>query len=190
MAQETKVKVRLDTRQAKSQLRGLVRESGRSAGKLTSNIRSVVGKGLGAVGMGAGIGAGISAVRGSMEGGVMSMMKEAYGGYFKQAEDMLYGTLNEESRASRSAREETIQAFGAIAGGRNEIPPEARQFYNNIKSLRMDEERGRELFEMDSQMRGPGMEKLIDRVMSGFAKMVGDALTRLTDMLNPFSDSK
>ena len=190
MAQETKVKVRLDTRQAQGELRGLVRESGRSAGRLTNNIRSVVGKGLGAVGIGAGIGTGISAVRGSMEGGVMSMMKEAYGGIFAQAEDMLYGTLNEESRASRSAREETIQAFGAIAGGRNEIPPEARQFYNSIKSLRQDEERGRELFEMDPQMRGPGMEKLIDRIMAGFAKMVGDALTRLTDMLNPFSDSK
>ena len=190
MAQETKVRVRLDTRQAKSQLGGLVRESARSAGRLSNNLRSVVGKGLGAVGLGAGVGTGISAVRGSIEGGIGSMFSEAYGGVLAQMSDMAFGTLNEESRASRSAREETIQAFGAIAGARNEIPPEARQFYNSIKSLRMDEERGRELFEMDPQMRGPGMDKIIDRIMSGFAKMVDDALSRLIDAINPFSESK
>ena len=190
MAQETKVRVRLDTRQAKSQLGGLVRESARSAGKLTSNIRSVVGKGLGAVGMGTAIGTGISAVRGATESGVGDVIGEALGGYGKMAEEFFLGDMNEDARASRSAREETIQAFGAIAGARGEIPPEARQFYNSIKSLRMEEERGRDLFETDPGMRGPGMEKIIDRIMSGFGKMVDDALSRLMDAINPFSESK
>jgi hypothetical protein len=190
MAQETKVKVRLDTRQAKSQLTGLVRESARSAGRLTNNIRSVVGKGLGAVGMGTAIGTGISAVRGATESGVGDVIGEALGGFGKMAEEFFLGDLNEDARASRTAREETIQAFGAIAGARGEIPPEARQFYNSIKTLRMDEERGRELFETDTQMRGPGIDKVIDRIMGGFATLVSDAMTRLIDALNPFSESK
>jgi hypothetical protein len=190
MAQETKVKVRLDTRQAKSQLSGLVRESARSAGKLTNNIRSVVGKGLGAVGLGTAIGTGISAVRGATESGIGDVVGESLGAAGKMMEEMFLGTLNEDARSSRRAREETIQAFGAIAGARNEIPPEARQFYNNIKSLRMDEERGRDLFETDTQMRGPGMDKIIDRIMGGFGKMVSEAMTRLIDAINPFSESK
>ena len=190
MAQETKVKVRLDTRQAKSRLTGLVRESARSAGRLTNNIRSVVGKGLGAVGMGTAIGTGISAVRGATESGVGDVIGESLGGFGKMAEEFFLGDLNEDARASRTAREETIQAFGAIAGARGEIPPEARQFYNSIKTLRMDEERGRELFETDTQMRGPGIDKVIDRIMGGFATLVSDAMTRLIDALNPFSESK
>lgn len=190
MAQETKVKVRLDTRQAKSQLTGLVRESARSAGRLTNNIRSVVGKGLGAVGLGTAIGTGISAVRGATESGVGDVIGESLGGLGRTVEEFFLGDLNEDAKASRTAREETIQAFGAIAGARGEIPPEARQFYNSIKTLRMDEERGRELFETDSQMRGPGIDKVIDRIMGGFATLVSDAMTRLIDALNPFSESK
>ena len=54
----------------------------------------------------------------------------------------------------------------------------------------MDEERGRELFETDTQMRGPGMDKIIDRIMGGFGKMVSEAMTRLIDAINPFSESK
>ena len=54
----------------------------------------------------------------------------------------------------------------------------------------MDEERGRELFETDTQMRGPGIDKVIDRIMGGFATLVSDAMTRLIDALNPFSESK
>jgi hypothetical protein len=183
MAQETKVKVRLDTRQAKSQLSGLVRESARMSGKLTNNIRSVVGKGLGAVGLGAGIGMGISAVRGATESGLGDIMGEAFGGYGAQASELAFGTLNEESRAARSAREETIQAFGTIAGARNEIPPEARSFYNSVKTLRMEEERGRELFETDQQFRGPGAGDLVDRIMSGLGDMVSSALSQLKDAL-------
>jgi hypothetical protein len=187
MAQETKVKVRLDTRQAQGQLRGLVRESARSAGKLANNVRSVVGKGLGAVGLGAGVGMGISAVRGATESGLGDVMGEALGGYGADMREMFFGTLNEDAKASRSAREETIQAFGAIAGARGEIPPEARNFYQSIKTLRMEEERGRELFETDSMMRGPGMDKVIDRVMSGLGEMVSSAMTQLKDaLLSPF----
>ena len=187
MAQETKVKVRLDTRQAQGQLRGLVRESARSAGKLANNVRSVVGRGLGAVGLGAGIGTGISAVRGATESGLGDVIGESLGGFGKGISEMFLGTLNEDAKASRSAREETIQAFGAIAGSRGEIPPEARNFYQSVKTLRLEEERGRELFETDSMMRGPGMDKIIDRVLSGLGEIVSNAMSGLKDaLLSPF----
>jgi hypothetical protein len=187
MTQETKVKVRLDTKQAKGELDGLVRRGKRSAGKITDNVRGVLGKGLGAVGLGAGIGTGISAIRSATQSGVGDIMSEQFGAYKAMAADMFFGTLNEDAKASRSAREETIQAFGAIAGARGEIPPEARQFYNSIKTLRMEEERGRELFEMDSQFRGAPIEKIIDRIMGGFGEMVSEAIGTLRDaLLAPF----
>lgn len=190
MAQETKVKVRLDTRQAKGELNNLSRDSKRTAGKLGQNIRSVVGRGMSAVGLGAGIGAGISAVKGAATSGAGDIISESVGAYAEMAQQMIFGDMREGARASRTAREETIQAFGAIAGSRGEIPPEARQFYASIKSLRMDEEKGRTLFEADPMMRGPGIEKIIDRITSGLGEMLNDAMTRLLGALNPYSESK
>jgi hypothetical protein len=191
MAQETKVKVRLDTRQAKGELNNLSRDSKRTAGKLGQNIRSVVGRGMSAVGLGAGIGAGISAVKGAAASGVGDIISESTGAYAEMAQQMIFGDMREGARASRRAREETIQAFGAIAGARNEIPPEARQFYNSDQEPAHGRRaRPRRCSRPTRMMRGPGIEKIIDRIMSGFGKMVSDAMTRLVDALNPFSESK
>ena len=59
---EAKVRVRLDTRRAQSELRGLLTESRRTAGRIGSKLRGTVGRGLGVVGLGAGIGTGRNAV--------------------------------------------------------------------------------------------------------------------------------
>ena len=185
MAGETKIKVRLDTRQAKSELGGLVREGARTAKKVASGIRSTVGKGLGAVGLGAGIGVGISAVTGATKTGVGDVVGESLGGIGARISEFFLGDLNEQAKATRSAREETIQAFGAIAGARGEIPPGARQFFESVKSLRVQEERGREMFEMDDRFRGPSVGDMIDRIMTKVGELISDAVDQLAAKLNP-----
>lgn len=183
MADETKVKVRLDTRQAKTELGGLVRESARAAGKVASGIRSTVGRGLGVVGFGAAFGTGVSAVRGATESGVGDVVGEALGGIGAQLSEFFLGDLNEEAKAAKAARAETIEAFGAIAGGMNGgkggIPPGAQEFFASVKSLRQQEERGREMFERDDRFRGPGIGDLISRL----GTMIGDELTNACDYL-------
>jgi hypothetical protein len=167
MADETKVKVKLDTRQAKAELGGLVRESARAAGKVASGIRSTVGRGLGAVGFGAAIGTGVSAVR------------------------FLLGDLDENARATKSAREETIQAFGAIAGGMNGgkggMPPGAQEFFTSVKSLRVQQERGREVFERGLDRVGLG--DIVTRIGSVIGTELGKAVDNLVSKI-PFVGGK
>ena len=193
MAAETKVKVRLDARQAKSDLGGLVRESARAAGKVASGIRSTVGRGLGAVGFGAAIGTGVSAMRGATESGVGDVVGEALGGVGAQFSEWLLGDLDETARAAKSAREETIQAFGAIGGamngGRGGVPPGAQEFFSSVKSLRVQQERGREVFERDERFRGPGVGDLVSRIGEVIGTELGKAVDKLVSMI-PFVGGK
>jgi len=183
MADETKVKVRLDTRQAKTELGGLVRESARAAGKVASGIRSTVGRGLGVVGFGAAFGTGVSAVRGATESGVGDVVGETLGGIGAQLSEWMLGDLDDEARAKRAARAETIEAFGAIAGGMNGgkggIPPGAREFFDSVKSLRQQEERGRQLFERELGRDSGGVGDLISRIGS----VIGDELNKAVEHL-------
>jgi len=186
MAEETKIKLRIDDRQAKASLSGLVRESARAAGKVSAGIRATIGRGLGAAGFGAAIGTGMAAVRGATESGVGDVIGEALGGIGHQVAEFFLGDMNEDARASKAAREETIQAFNAIAGARGEIPAGARQFFEGVKTLRLQEERGRELFEADGKFRGPGIGDIIDRIMKGVGEMIARGVERLGEILNPF----
>jgi len=186
MADETKVKMRIDTREAKSQLRGLAREGMRTAGKVSAGLRGTVGKGLGAVGLGGAIGAGLGAVRGATQSGVADVMGEAVGGLGKRIETFFLGSLPEDARATRSAREETIQAFGAIAGQRGELPAGAKQFFDSVKTIRMDEESGRKLFETDSRFRSKGAEDMVNKIVKLVSKELANAVTALAAELNPF----
>ena len=186
MTNTTNIKVRVDTRQAKSDVGGLVRESQRAAGKVSANIRATVGRGLGLVGFGAALGAGAQAVRGATQSGVGDVISEALGGIGAQAAEFFLGDLDETAKASRAAREETIQAFGAIAGQRGEVPPGAREFFNNVRALRLQEERGRELFERDDRMRGPGINDVVDRIMGKLGELIADAVSNLADQLLSF----
>jgi phage-related protein len=189
VADETKIRVRLDTRQAKTELGGLVREGRTAAGKVASNLRSVVGKGLGAAGFGGAVGAGFAAVRGATESGVGDVVGEALGGIGAQAEQFFLGSMGEEARATRSAREETIQAFGAIAGATNAIPPGAREFFDSVKSIAKDSEHGRTLFETNEQFRGPGIGDMIDKIMEGLSKLLNMAVDNLISKI-PFVGGK
>jgi hypothetical protein len=186
MADETKVRVKLDTRQAKTELRGFVRESAAAAGRVAGGVKRAIGRGLGVVGLGAGIGTGLAAVRGATESGFGDVVGEAFGGVGAELAETLFGSLDEEARATRAAREETIQAFGAIAGRAGEIPPGARNFFEQVRSLRVEEERGREMFQRDERFRGPGVGQLVDRIMEGIGTLISQAVDALAEKLNPF----
>lgn len=137
------------------------------------------------IGAGAAFGTGLAAVRGATSSGIGDVIGEALGGYGAEIAEFFLGDLDEKARASRSAREETIQAFGAIAGATNRIPPGARNFFEQVRSMRIQEERGREIFERDRDMRGPGVGQLVDRIMAGVGELLSSAVDKLASKLNP-----
>ncbi len=185
---EAKVKVRLDTRQAKGDLRGLTRTAAAAGGRIGQGIRGAIGKGVGAIGLGAGIAAGVSAVRASTSSGIGDIIGESLGGIGAQINEFFLGDMDDKVRATKSAREETIQAYGAIAGRTGSIPPGARQYFEQIKSFREDEEKGRSLFENPKNgfRAETGIGDMIDRITKVLSDELGKAVTRLGEILNPF----
>lgn len=178
---EAKVRVKLDTGEAKRQMSDLVKFSGNAA----SRLGSILGSGVRAAGLGAGIGIGIGAIRGPLEAGASSIIGEALGGYGAQLENWAFGDLAPEARAARAAREQTIGAYAAISA--DLIPPSAYKFHDATKAILLETEKGKARFERDGYFRGPGIDELIEKVITSIRQLVIDGFTALGDRLNPLN---
>lgn len=185
MTDEVKVRVRLDTTQAQAELDRLNRAGGDAGERIGREVRGALKKGLNAVGVGAAFGAGFAAIKGATQSGVGDVFGETFGAISSGLNDFFLGTVDDESRAASRAREETSQAFALVAGVRGEIPPQARAFFETVKTVRLQEEKGRSLFAMDDAFRGPGLMSIIDRIGDKFAEIMADAVSALGDMLIP-----
>lgn len=184
--EEAKVRVKLDTREAKSTLEGLTRSGAAVAVRVGGSVRRAVGRGMGVVGLGAAIGSGVAAVRGATASGFGDVIGEALGGYGAQLSRAILGEMPSDARAAKSSREDTIAAFGAIAGHTGKVPPGAQNYFNQIKALRFKEEEGRRLFEEDARFRGPGIEDMLGRIMDAIGTLLSEAVDNLAGKLNPF----
>lgn len=187
---ETKIFVDLDTAKAMLELRKMEQETEQTSVRMGARVRSALGQGLSAVGLGGAFAAGAHTLRSATESGVGDVMSETFGAYAKQIEEFFLGDLNEDAKASQRAREETISVFGTVAGAKNQIPAGALQYYSAVKGLRLQEERGRELFELDTtRFHGAGMEKVLDRILQGIEKIVDKAAKWLADQFTmwPFN---
>lgn len=187
MAQETKVRVRLDTEQAKADLAALNREGERAAEETSASFgASLLGKGIKGVAAGAAA-AGIYQLAKPTVGGLGDLLGESLGGVGANLAQFIFGDLDEKARAAQRAREETKDAFAMIAGARGSIPPEARSFFNAVSTLRVTEERGKEMFDRDDSFRGPGVGALVDRILSGIGKMIAEAAEAIGNKLLPWN---
>lgn len=180
MAEEAKVRVRLDTRLAQQALHKLTTSAKRTAGRIGGTVRGELGRGLG---LGAGVGAGLAAVRGATQSGISDVAGEALGGFGAQLEEFFLGDLVPEARSSRAAREDTIAAFGMQAGAINAIPPGAKNYFDQVKALRYQEEEGARLFRQSEDFRGPGVGELIDRILTALKQLLDEAVEALVDKL-------
>jgi len=169
---ETKYRVRLDTRQARGDLRGMMRDAKRTAGAVGQRIRSTVGAGMRFAGVGAAIGGGIGAIRSAASSGIGDILGETTSQLGFKLGEYVSGDLNEQARAAKSAREETIQAFALQAGTLGQVPQGAKAFFNSIRDIRETRARGEEIIRGDSSFYGPGAGDLAGKLRSG----LGDAL--------------
>lgn len=187
MSDETRIRVRLDTTQASAELSKLEKQGEKTATGVSKKIRSKVLAGLGGFGIGAATGAAVSAIQSPTSGGLSDVVSEALGGYGASLSQALLGDLPDKATAARQAREETIQAFGAIAGATGEIPPGTEQFFNAVSKIREDEATGRRMFESDSRFRGPEVTDLLKRVIEPITDAIGTGFDKLISSINPFS---
>lgn len=139
---EAKVKVSIDTRQAKTDLQALTREGKTTAGRIGDRINKSGGTGIGkGFGIGAGIGVGVGVVKraGSMFGGIGDVIGEATAGWVADIDKAIGGP---DARGKMQAREEAAGIF-KYQVGRDGDKSGVKQFYNTIVTERVREEEGR-----------------------------------------------
>ena len=183
---QAKIRLKLDTKQAKGDLRDLTKRAKATGARVGSGVRGAVGKGLGVIGLGGGVGAGLAAVKGATSSGLGDVIGEAFGGIGARMAQTVFGDMDEKARADKSAREETISVFQARAGQLGYIPPEAKSFYNQVRTINLQAERGRELFQQSDQFRSTNAGDMVDRIMTGVGELISQAVDALADKLNPF----
>jgi hypothetical protein len=167
------VKVRLDTRQASGDLRGLVQDATRTAGRVGEGVRNAVGRGLGAVGLGGGIGVGLAALRGPSQSSASDIITETLRPFGVQLEKFLFGDLSIEARAKKHAREEFKESFSFLVPEKGPIPNSLKNLYNQMVSVRERHEAGARAIDSDPFF-GGGIQTKAD--MKEFAGMITDGL--------------
>jgi hypothetical protein len=183
MADETTVKVRLDTEEAESRLSKLVRGAAATGSRVASTVSSAVGRGLGLVGMAGGVATGLAAIRGATESGYADVIGESLHTYGAQLEKTLLGDLGMDARASAAARQQTIEAFGMVAGRNGSISPGAKVFYDSTKTLMMQMEQGKQLFETNKNFAGAPIEDVITRIATVFKDLTMSAVDYLYEKM-------
>lgn len=173
MTQQAKVKVELDTRPGKAELRKLGKEGEAAAERASDSLGTGFGHAA-ALGAAAGVGFGLAQRAASrLAGFVPDVISEGTVGvrsYF----DSAFG--GPEARAARGAREQTKEAYAEIIGRMKEpaITPEIRNYYNNVKDLREITERGGSAIdrELGGDYLKDALETLLGAVSSGFDRIV------------------
>lgn len=185
MTQEAKVRVRIDTAQAKADLQGLTQNAAAAGGRIGDSVRSAFGRGIQSINPVSGVGgATASALRSPLQTGVSDVVGEAFGGWGVAAERFFLGDMGAEARAARSAREDTIATFGTVAGMTGRVPQAARNYFEQLTSLNMNQEKGRMMLEEQLRTMDPG--SLVDRLLKGIGEELAKAVERLREILNPF----
>lgn len=169
MTREAKIKVELDTRPGRAELRKLAAEGEAAADRTSESLSDAAT--IGAV---AGVGFGLAQQAASrLAGFVPDAISEGTVGvrsYF----DSAFG--GPEARAARGAREQTKEAYAEIVGRMKDpaITPEIRNYYNNVKDLREITERGGSAIdrELGGDYLKDALENLLGAISSGFDRIV------------------
>ena len=183
MTNDAKVRVRLDTRQAKGDLKSMTTEAARTAKRVGGRIRGAVGGALGAVGLGGGIATGMAAVKGATASGFGDALSESFGGIGAMIERKLLGDKGSEARADSRAREETINAFAAVAGHTGKIPAGAKSFFDQVRTLRLEEEKGKKMFEEDERFRSVSLSETTAQILDGLKEIGRDMVNELWELI-------
>lgn len=184
MTDETKIRVRLDTTQAKSEMDQLERRGEKASKSLSQKIRSKVWGATGGFAIGAAAGGTVAALRGATGSGVGDLVGDTFAPFGAQLNELIFGKLDDEARAAKAAREELIAAFGTQTGIEGSVPGGASAFFDQMKALRLQEERGRSLIEQDTRFGGGEVASLIERLPKLVGEEVGAALAPIRDLLS------
>lgn len=169
MTQKAQVKVELDTKQAKSDLRALGKEGERAAGQVNKNLSGGLGR-AGALGAIAGAGFGLAQRAASRVSSAVPAVFSEGALALTAPVDRFFG--GPEARAGQAARQETSNAFAEIVGRMSDpsVTPEMRNYFNNVKDLREITERGKSVIDQTLGMENAksAVDNIVSSITEGF----------------------
>lgn len=187
-------KIKLDTRQAKRDIRVLGRAKRRSERRkhgaaVKSARKSKIVRGGGRftrfVGKSAGIAAGYTAMSRLTRAGPEGA--DPWGEIMTPVHAALRQALDEQTggsaRAKIAAREETKAAWATSIAHSETIPAALRQFHRTEFSLREGEELGRNILRQDPRFRGPSLEELLAQAIPGYFRLLGKSFDYIYEAL-------
>lgn len=166
LSDEAKVKVRLDTKQAKGELRGLSKSGSQAAGRIGGGIRRGIGRGLAFTGLGVGVGAAVSAIRSPSQGAMGAMISQTFGALGAKISHNLFGEAGYEAQGGARALQAVSDAYAPGGGGPH--APGAREMFKFYKSQYTREATARGAFAQDEEFRNETAQKIADAVEKFF----------------------
>ena len=181
MLGETEINVKLNTRQAQAQMKGVVQEGKRTSGKINSALRAAVGKGFrGTVGAAAGTAAsaGVSAVRAPVTSGLWDMVTDSIGGLGSWAASGLFQGSELSAQAKKMARDDSADLARAVGmnGGRVDDGVRAvmdARYRSNLQTLQ-----GMRAIHMEEEFRANPIvstetaDAIVDAIGNGFENLM------------------
>jgi hypothetical protein len=194
VTKEAKVRVRLDTSGAKSDLRQLTHEAGTASRAIGGSVSGPIGAGVRAIGagiasmaggaIGSFVGGSLASIQSNATGGLIGPTLGGIGDYVGQVGGLLGNRLSHwllgdaaaNVRAENRAQEDIIRIFGRAAGRSNAIPSGAhRMFQHYVENIYGPQERGADLIRRSGEF-APTAQALIDDIAANWREHVWNAI--------------
>lgn len=189
MNEELRIKVTLDTEQAKKQLDDVKgRAAAAGGGGAAMGGGGIFGSFSGKLGIGAKALAASRMVTGQLgsqtRSGFGDIASEAFGGYGAQIENYLTGGMGAEARAAAAARESTMGAFAQQAGREGAVPAQAYSYRDQIYKWQLESEKGKLAIQSDPGMR-QGLGSMAKEIGEAVGAKLAEAMSEVVRTANP-----
>lgn len=173
MESEAKVRVRIDTSQAKGDMADLTRTAQSATVRVGQTVRDSVSSGLHAIGAGGAFGAAAGALRAPTEGGISAIAGELLGPLGQSIDNWLWGDLGPRARADKTLRDEVVNTFSQAIGMNSSNMEKAKAYAESRRPQLIQAEEGRKAILSSGKFNSIKFEDVIKQlgsVMSDAAK--------------------
>lgn len=171
MAEEVKVKVIVDTTQAKQEVDEVKREGQRAADEMKVSLSDRIKTGYRDH-----VAPTVSQITRKTSSGMSDIFSGQINRFGQLVNDFVLGDIDDKARATNSAREETANMFAFTAGQRGHIPQEAVNYFNQRQAFHEKKEIGMSMINADQTFAGEGLGKIFEQIGKHLGNSLADAI--------------
>lgn len=188
MESEAKVRVRIDTSQARGDMADLTKTAQGATVRVGQSIRDSVSAGIHAIGAGGAFGSAASAFRAPTEGGISAIFGELIGPFAESAENWILGDLGVEAKANQRLQSEVLDTWGQAIGMNKSNLERAKVYADQRRPQLIQEEEGRKAIKSSTDFYSVKFDDVIKRLGEVMSSAATAAAQYLLDRL-PFMGS-